>query len=157
RRIARCPGDETCELLGTTADGRSALLLGHQNGDLAGLLEIGPDGAVRTLHRDPAGIADIDDVVLDPTGRPAFASYRTAVPAVYGLTPAMREAMAKLEARIGERDLRITIGGNGGDGAAQRWLVEVHGDLLARPRFVLFEPGSGRIEPILAEGAPGAE
>lgn len=53
------------------------------------LARLNAQGRLQTLHRDPRGEADIDEVVLDPvTRQPLIASYRSTVAKNYGLTRA---------------------------------------------------------------------
>src|SRR3546814_916915 len=53
------------ELLAVMADG-SLLLRGETGGNFGRLLRLDGDGTLRTLHVDPRGEADLEQVVLDP-------------------------------------------------------------------------------------------
>jgi acetyl esterase/lipase len=138
---------ESGSLIGVAADG-ALLLSGDTGGDLRRVQRLGLDGALRTLHADPQGEADLDEVVLDPSGsEPLVASYRGSVAATYGLGR-LAGPVAALQARLPGRDLGIDPGD--GDGP---WLVSERASTLREPRWSLYDPGTGRLRTILSDGA----
>ena len=127
-------------LLGATARGE-LLLRGDVGGDLRRLLRLDRDGSLHTLHADPRGEADLDDVTLDPvSGEPRVVSYRSTVAATYGLGPAALHVEA-IRRRFPDRDIGIEIG----SGAGSRWLISEHASTLRDPRWHLYDPRSGSL------------
>jgi acetyl esterase/lipase len=101
---------------------------------------------LRTLHADPQGEADLDEVVLDPSGsEPLVASYRGSVAATYGLGSA-QAGVAALRARLPGRDLGIDIAG----GPHPRWLVSERASTLRDAKWHLYDPATGQLRTILA-------
>lgn len=135
-------------LLGVAPDG-ALLLAGDTGGNLQRVLRLDLDGTLHTLHVDPAGQADVDEVVLDPSGsEPMVASYRSSVPATYGLGRA-QAGVAALRARFPGRDIGIDIA----DGPHAPWLVSERASTLREARWHLYDPATGRLRTILASGA----
>lgn len=135
------------ELLAVAADG-SLLLRGETGGNFGRLLRLDGVGGLRTLHVDPRGEADLEQVVLDPvTQEPLVVSYRSTVAATYGLGPA-REHVDAIVARFPGRDVGIDVGR--GDDAW--WLVSERDSTLRDPHWHLYDPRSGEFRAILEDG-----
>ena len=148
RELRRMGPMESASLLGVAPDG-ALLLSGDTGGDLRRVARLGLDGALRTLHADPRGEADVDEVVMDPSGsEPLAASYRGSVAATYGLGRA-EAAVAALRARFPGRDMGVDIGG----GPHPQWLVSERASTLRDARWHLYDPATGRLRAILADGA----
>lgn len=148
RELRRMQPMESGSLIGVTHDG-GLLLWGDTGGNLRRVQRLGLDGTLRTLHADPEGEADLDEVVLDPSGsEPLVASYRGSVAATYGLGRA-RAAIDALRARFPGRDLGVDIG----EGPHARWLVSERASTLRDPRWHLYDPATGRLRTILAGDA----
>ena len=148
RELRRMKPMESASLLGVARDG-GLLLSGDTGGDLRRVLRLDLDGTLRTLHVDPEGEADLDEVVLDPSGtEPLVASYRGSVAATYGLGRA-RAAIDALRARFPGRDLGIDVG----EGPRAQWLVSERASTLRDPRWHLYDPATGRLRAILAGNA----
>jgi len=148
RELRRMRPTESATILGVMPDG-GLLLSGDTGGNLRRVLRLGLDGTLRTLHADPEGEADLDAVVLDPSGaEPVVASYRSSVAATYGLGRA-QAGVAALRARFPGRDLDIDISG----GPHPRWLVSEQASTLRDPRWHLYDPATGRLRTILAGDA----
>jgi dipeptidyl aminopeptidase/acylaminoacyl peptidase len=147
RELRRLAPMESGALLGVARDG-GLLLAGDTGGDLRRVLRLDLDGTLHTLHADPAGEADLDEVVLDPSGsEPVVASYRSGVAASYGLGPA-QAGVAALQARFAGRDIGIDVSG----GPHPRWLVSERASTLRDARWYLHDPATGSLRPILAGG-----
>ncbi|MDN5781913.1 MAG: hypothetical protein L0H23_07820, partial [Luteimonas sp.] len=118
--LLRCERLHRCSLLPRT-DAAGRLLLRHDlDGSLSRLARVDADGRLRTLHVDPRGESDLDDVALDPaSGEPLVASYRGTQPDDEGLTDAARRNVDALARRFPRRGLSIEAGH--GDDAP--WLV----------------------------------
>ena len=139
------------DLLAAMPDG-SLLLRGDTGGNFTRLLRLEPDGALRTLHADPRGEADLDQVVLDPlTQEPLVASYRSTVAATYGLGAA-RERVAAIASHFPGRDVDIDIG----RGADAWWLVAERDSTLRDAHWHLYDPRNGRFRAILEDGSKAA-
>ena len=132
------------ELLAALDDG-SLLLRGSTGGNFTRVLRMDADGSLHTLHVDPRGEADLDQVVLDPVTRePLVASYRSTVAATYGLGPA-RAGVEAIVRQFAGRDVDIDIG----HGADAWWLVAERDSTLRDPRWHLYDPRSGRFRAIV--------
>ncbi|MDQ2702598.1 MAG: prolyl oligopeptidase family serine peptidase [Pseudomonadota bacterium] len=135
------------ELLAAMADG-SLLLRGETGGNLGRLLRLGIDGTLRTLHVDPRGKADLEQVALDPvTQEPLVVSYRSTVAATYGLGPA-RDHVDAIVAHFPGRDVGIEVG----RGADAWWLVSERDSTLRDPHWHLYDPRTGAFRSILEQG-----
>jgi dipeptidyl aminopeptidase/acylaminoacyl peptidase len=148
RELRRLQPMESGMLVGVAPDG-ALLLSGDTGGNLRRVLRLGLDGTLRTLHADPQGEADLDEVVLDPSGsEPLAASYRGSVAATYGLGRA-EAGVAALRARFPGRDLGVDIAG----GPHPRWLVSERASTLRDAKWHLYDPATGQLRTILAGGA----
>jgi dipeptidyl aminopeptidase/acylaminoacyl peptidase len=148
RELRRMAPMESGMLLGVARDG-GLLLAGDTGGDLRRVLRLDLDGTLRTLHADPAGEADLDEVVLDPSGsEPVIASYRSSVAATYGLGRA-RAGVVALRARFPGRDIGIDVAG----GPHPHWLVSERASTLRDARWHLYDPATGKLRTILAGSA----
>jgi dipeptidyl aminopeptidase/acylaminoacyl peptidase len=148
RELRRMQPMESASLIGVARDG-GLLLSGDTGGDLRRVLRLDLGGTLRTLHVDPEGEADLDEVVLDPSGaEPLVASYRGGVAATYGLGRA-RAAVDALRARFPGRDLGIDVG----EGSHAQWLVSERASTLRDPRWHLYDPATGRLRAILTGNA----
>jgi len=148
RELVRSQAMERASLLATTTDGRSLLLASDLGRDRRSLLRLDMQGELHPLHEDPAGIADLGDVVLDPaTQQPLVAGYRSHVATLHGLTIATATPVARLQQRFAGRQIDLSIA----SGASAPWLVLARGDVLQRARWHLFDPRSGRAREILAD------
>jgi dipeptidyl aminopeptidase/acylaminoacyl peptidase len=148
RELRRLQPMESGMLLGVAPDG-ALLLSGDTGGNLRRLLRLGLDGTLRTLHADPQGEADLDEVVLDPSGaEPLVASYRGNVAATYGLGRAQAGVTA-LRTRFPGRDLGVDIAG----GPHPRWLVSERASTLRDAKWHLYDPATGKLHTILAGDA----
>lgn len=146
REVLRLRAMEQVTLLAALADG-SLLLEGNPGGNFRRLLRLGADDTLRTLHQDPRGEADLDEVVVDArTQQPLAASYRSTVAATWGFGAAQPVVAAIVRAFPG-RDLSVQAGG----GSTAPWLVAERAATLRDARWHLYEPRSGRVRRILAE------
>src|SRR3546814_3617436 len=133
------------------ADG-SLLLRGETGGNFGRLLRLDGDGTLRTLHVDPRGEADLEQVVLDPvTQEPLAVSYRSTVAATYGLGQA-RNHVDAIVAHFRGRDVGIDVG----RGADAWWLVSERDSTLRDPHCHLYDPRSGAFRAILDDGPKAA-
>jgi acetyl esterase/lipase len=135
-------------LLGVTPQG-DLLLQGDTGGNFRRVMRLDRAGVLHTLHADPRGEADVDQVVLDPSGsEPVAASYRSSVAATYGLGRA-QAGVAALRARFPGRDIGIDVAG----GPHPRWLVSERAGTLRDARWHLYDPVTGVLRTILAGDA----
>jgi dipeptidyl aminopeptidase/acylaminoacyl peptidase len=149
RRVMRWSRMESGSLLSSMPGGALYLRCDCGDGDLKRVLRLDPDGSLHEVHADPRGVADLEDVALDPaSGIPAIVSYRAALAASYGLGDAKRHVDA-IRARFPGRVLDIRIG----DGPDARWLVSDLGS-APLPRWHLYDPRSGAFRDILGGVTP---
>lgn len=159
REVLRLRPMERVELLAVQADG--SLLMAGNPGAAAGMgnfrrvLRLGADDTLQTLHQDPRGEADLDDVVIDPrASQPLAASYRSTVAATYGIGGA-QGVVAAIVRKFPDRDIALQAG----SGASAYWLVSERAATLRDPRWWLYDPRNGRLRRILDDpgitaGAP---
>ena len=156
REVLRLRPMQRIDLLATLADG-SLLLEGNPGngaeGNFRRVLRLGADDRLQTLHQDPRGEADLDDVVLDPrTQLPVAASYRSTVAATHGIGSA-QATVADIARRFPGRDLGLQVG----SGPAARWLVSERAATLRDPRLHLYDPRNGSLRRILDEPGIGTK
>jgi len=149
REVLRLRPMQRLDLLATLADG-SLLMEGNPGGDMLAdnfrrVLRLDADNTLHTVHEDPRGEADLDEVVLDPrTQQPVAASYRSTVAATWGI----RDAKATVDAiarKFAGRDIGLQVG----SGPAARWLVSEAAATLRDPRIHLYDPRTGGLRRIL--------
>ena len=146
--VRRMQPMESGALLGVTPQG-DLLLSGDAGGNFKRVMRLDRDGVLHTLHADPRGEADLDEVVLDPaTQQPMAASYRSTVAATYGIGAA-QATVAAIVRRFPGRDVGIDVG----SGPGAHWLVSERASTLRDPRWHLYDPRSGRFRTILADDA----
>ena len=135
-------------LLGVTPQGE-LLLSGDAGGNFKRVMRLDRDGVLHTLHADPRGEADLDEVVLEPvTLQPLVASYRSTLATSYGLGAAQTH-VAAITRRFPGRDVGIGVG----VGRGAYWLVSERASTLRDARWHLYDPRNGRFRTILAEDA----
>ena len=144
REVLRLRPMERVELLAALPDG-SLLMKGNPGGDFRRVLQLGADDRVRTLHEDPRGEADLDDVALDPrTQQPVAASYRSTVAATHGIGDA-QGVVADIVRKFPGRDIGLQVG----SGPSAHWLVSERAATLRDPRWWLYDPRNGSLRRIL--------
>jgi dienelactone hydrolase len=140
RQLARCRESRQCRFVGTQ-DGRTLLLRTNLGSDRTRLAALAPDGALRTLHADPRGEADLGEVVLDPVdATPLVAGYRSTVAAQYALAPSAQAALAAVARRFPGSTPALEAGH--GDGAS--WLLHERRPTLRGERLHLLDPRTRR-------------
>ena len=148
RMVRRLEPMAQAGLLGVTADG-DLLLRGDSGGNFKRVMRLDHAGELHTLHVDPRREADLASLSLDPrTGEPLVASYRSTVPATYGIGPAQAR-VAAITRHFGGRDIGIEVG----RGPGAHWLVAERDSTLREPRWHLYDPEAGTFRAILADDA----
>ncbi len=151
REVLRLRPMERIRLLAALPD-RSLLLEGNPGGDFRRVLRLTADDKLQTLHQDPRAEADLDEVVLDPrSGQPLAASYRSTVPATWGIGDAKR-TVADIARRLPGRDIALQAGAGG----IATWLVAERAATLRDPRWWLYDPRTGGLRRILDDRARSA-
>lgn len=144
----RCVRVERCLLLASSADGQSLYLNSDSHAGFGRLARLDANGRLDTLHQDPRGEADLQQVSLDPlTREPAFANYRSTRAAVYPLNAEARAHWPQLRSQLAQADLRIEMG----RGTQARWLVHARQPDAKGERLYLFNPADGSVRQILGE------
>ncbi|MGO4551894.1 prolyl oligopeptidase family serine peptidase [Lysobacter sp. 2RAF19] len=143
----RCVDLERCTLLAASADGRTATLLTDVGSNLRRLARLEADDTLTTLHVDPQGVADMQDVAIDArTQQPIIAGYRTPTPANHGLTPDAQRHVARIQAHWPQRNLRIEVG-------TTRWLVRERAGTMKGERLHVYDPATGAFADLLNDNA----
>ena len=144
REVLRLRPMERIELLAALPDG-SLLMEGNPSGDFRRVLRLGADDRLQTIHQDPRGEADLDDVALDPrTQLPIAASYRSTIAATHGIGDA-QATVAAIARKLPGRDIGVQVG----SGPAARWLVSERAATLRDARLYLYDPRNGDLRRIL--------
>lgn len=146
------------DLLSVRTDG-SLLMTGNlgrgPEGNFRRVMLLDASGTMRTLHQDPRGEADLDEVVVDPrTQEPLAASYRSTIAATYGIG-AGQAVVSAITKNFPGRDIALQAG----DGPSARWLVSEHAPTLRDPRWYLYDPRSRSLlrildDPGITAGSP---
>jgi dienelactone hydrolase len=145
--VTRCEPLRRCALLGTASDG-ALWMRSDLDGDRSRIVKLDEAGRLQTLHEDPRGIADVEGVVLDAaTGRPRFASYRSATPATWALDAADATHLATIQRALPDRDLALQAGRSG------RWLVRESASSLQGRRWHLYDPRTRQLAFFMDEAA----
>ena len=147
--VLRLKPMERLDLLAALPDG-SLLMTGNPGstapgGDFRRVMRLDANDRLQTLHQDPRGEADLDEVVVDPgTLQPMAASYRSTVAATYGIGDA-QGVVADIAKRFPGRDIGLQVA----SGPAARWLVTERASTLRDPRWWLYDPRTGNLRRIL--------
>jgi dienelactone hydrolase len=145
--VTRCEPLRRCALLGTASDG-ALWMRSDLGGELSRIVSLDETGRLQTLHEDLRGIADVDGVVLDAaTGRPRFASYRSALPTTWALDAADASHLTVIQRALPGRDLALQAGRGG------RWLVCESASSLQGRRWHLYDPRTRQLAFFMDEAA----
>lgn len=100
--FSHCAPFRPCGLEALSADGRRLLLRTAHGGGREALVEVAlADGARRTAHADPLGLADLAWVTLSaPDRQPLLAAYTLPRPRLAGLSPAGRRIAGDVARRF---------------------------------------------------------
>lgn len=154
REVLRLQPMQRLNLLAARDDG-SLLMTGNATGNGGGgrdgnfrrVLRLDANDAVQTLHHDPRGEADLDEVVVHPrTQEPLAASYRSTIAATYGLGDA-QTIVSAIAKKFPGRDIALQAG----NGPSAHWLVSERAPTLRDARWYLYDPRSGNLRPILGD------
>jgi len=148
RALSLCDGTHSCRFLATANGGRELLLAANLGGDLLALQQLGADGRLRTLHADPRGESDLDEVVLDPRDNaPLLVAYRSSVASIHGLRADLQASVDAISRRFAQAQPRLEVGGD----ATAPWLVHERSGRLRGERLHLFDPRSQRSVELFAQ------
>lgn len=146
--LLSCAGLQRCTPI-VELDGslwlRGNLLDGDPQG-LARLLRMDADGAITLLARDPRGEADLDFAVLDPSGVPRIAGYRSTRDQIVAIDQRDRTAVEHLQAQFPDSALRPQI-------SRSRWLIEERHRARPFARWHLYDPSTLQLSHLIDERA----
>ena len=144
REALRLQPMQRLDLLAARADG-SLLMTGNPGGNFRRVMRLDANDRLQTLHEDPRGEADLDEVVADPhTQQPLAASYRSTVAATYGIGD-VQAVVADIARKFPGRDIALQAG----SGPSAHWLVSERAATLRDPRWYLYDPRNGNLRRIL--------
>lgn len=148
REVLRLEPMRRLDLLAVRADG-SLLMKGNPGSGHAGnfrrVMRLDANDALHTLHQDPSGEADLDEVVIDPrTQEPLAASYRSTIAATYGIGDA-QTIVSAIAKKFPGRDIALQAG----NGPSAHWLVSERASTLRDARWYLYDPRNGNLRRIL--------
>lgn len=143
--VSHCAPFRPCGLAALSTDGRRLLLRTQHDGDREALVEVAlADGARRTVHADPLGLADLAGLTLSAPGRqPLLAAYALPQPRMAGIGAAGRRIAGDVARRFP------------GGGVTARsctpahCLLEEGGARLSEPRYWLYGLRERRFTPLL--------
>lgn len=153
REVLQLRPMERASLLAALSDGSLIIEGNPGSGNIAGnfrrVIQFDANDRPRTLHEDPRGEADVDEIALDPsTQMPVAASYRSTVAATYGIGAA-GATVAAIARKLPGRDISVQVG----NGATARWLVSERDATLRDARLYLYDPRDGDLRRILDDPA----
>lgn len=144
QEVHSCAFDEVCAPAAYAPARNTLTVIKNGQDDLSHAVQIDLiDGGRKTLHRDPAGIADMDSLRVDRlTGEPVIATYWRDYKENHGLTPEAASHVGRIEERFGpQANLTLQPGAHAGP-----WLVtEQVADRRALHHH-LYWPESGAFE-----------
>ena len=146
--LTRCRGIEVCDLVGYEGQGDVLWMLAQRGEDNLALQrwQAGP-GQWKRMHRDPADIADAEEVLLNETQSDWRAiAYYGARRHWYGNGEEMKSRLTALQRHFPDANLRLT------QATADRvWLVQTEQSNGPLVRHFLYEPGRDRLQPLFAK------
>ncbi len=146
--VTGCVRMRRCTFQSASADGDSLLLHSDLADNLSRLVRLHADGSLDTLHLDPRGEADLDEIAADPvTQEPMIVSYRSNVISHHGLNAVAQRHLDAITRQLPDRDLRISIG----HGENAHWLVNERASQLQGERWHLYAVQTQQIRQILDE------
>ena len=144
RGLLRLQPMQRASLLAVRPDG-SLLVDSNASGNFRSVMLLRADGTLQTVHQDPRGQADLDEVVLDPsTQQPLVASYRSTVAATYGIGDA-QALVASIVGKFPGRDVALQAG----SGPGAHWLVAERAATLRDSRWYVYNPRKHTLQQIL--------
>jgi dipeptidyl aminopeptidase/acylaminoacyl peptidase len=151
--VARCIRMRRCGFQSASTDGATLLLQSDLRSNLARLVKLQADGSLQTLHVDPLGEADLDEIATDPlTQEPMIVVYRSGMTRLHALNATAQQHLDAIMRQLPDRDLRIGIG----HGDTARWLINERASRLQGERWYLYDTRSRALRQILDE-APIAQ
>lgn len=138
KSLALCRRMRICSLVGTANAGRDLLMRSNLDDDLLALLRVDADGKRTPLHRDPYGVAELDQLVFDARNNaPMIAAYRSTVARNHGLDARSAPLVAAIERRFPGRNLAL-------DPGRAAWLVRERGGEVRGERLYLLDPSNAK-------------
>lgn len=144
--IMRCDVTDLCALIALSPPGDQVLVKGHFGGDLRQLAAVDLRTGLRTtVHRDPAGMADLGPIQLDPTTRqPLIYRHLSDRWYVDGATPEVQAHLDAIERQLPADDLRFQATARG-----PFWLVAEADARLHHRRFYAYDTRTRELREIL--------
>lgn len=148
RELARCRGIETCELIGYSGQ-VDVLWTLMQHGEDKIVLKRWQAGQAQwtTVHRDPANIADAEDVIWNDVEADWQAiAYYGDKRHWYGNGAGMKLHLAALQRHLPDANLQLMQANDG-----RVWLVQAEQSNWPLVRRFLYEPGRDRLQPLFVQ------
>ena len=152
RELLRCVGIERCDVLAHD-EAQRTLWLWSQHGQTQTALLRWREGKFLAMHRDPDGLADAADVLLDADGANwAALAYDGAHRQWYGRDAATGAQLGALRKRLPGANLQLTRGSS-----SDLWLVRARHATSVFDRWFLYRPARDQLQPLFADGATNAD
>ncbi len=151
--LMRCTTIEACRLVGFN-QAQSAVWVLSQHGEDKLALRRWQSRARRweTVHRDPEGVVDADDLLWSSAREEWLAvAYHGGHRRWYGSTPDTRSVLSALARALPNANIGLSVTTRG-----DLWLVQAQQADRADDAYYLYWSATGRLQPLLAETRPPA-
>lgn len=146
RELLRCPGIEECTLVGYDRARPTLWVLTQHDEDQLALRRWRPESDWETVHRDPAGIADADELLWSAAREDWLAiAYHDGRRRWHGNDGGTRAVLAALERHLPEANLQLSTTRDG-----SLWLVRAQQADLLEDRHFLYRPEHDALQPLFA-------
>jgi dipeptidyl aminopeptidase/acylaminoacyl peptidase len=156
RELLRCGSLEECRLVGYDQARKTLWMLSQHDEDRLALRRWQQaSGRWETVHRDPAAVADADEVLWSAARENWLAiAYHGGRRRWHGNDSRTRALLDTLQERLPDANLQLSSTADGG-----LWLVQAQQSDMARDRFYLYRPEENKLQLLFAreraaEGAP---
>jgi dipeptidyl aminopeptidase/acylaminoacyl peptidase len=147
RELLRSSSLEECRLIGYNQSEQMLWMLSRHEEDKLSLRCWREDSQRwETMHRDPVGVVDADDVFWSPSREKWLAiAYHGARRRWYGSDNGTRAILIALQEQLPGANLQLSTTMD-----ERLWLVQAQKVDVARDRFYLYQPDQNQLEPLFA-------
>jgi dipeptidyl aminopeptidase/acylaminoacyl peptidase len=145
RELLRCGNREEGKLVGyNEAKQRLWMLSRHDEDKLSLRRWSGESGRWETIHRDPAGVVDVDALLWSAAREDWLAiAYHDARRCWHGNDDVTRSQLNALKQLLPEANLQLSVTTDG-----QLWLVQAQQGDIAQNRYCFYHPDENRLHPL---------
>lgn len=145
RELLRCGNREEGRLVGYSEAKQTLWLLSRHDEDKLSLrCWSGESGRWETIHRDPAGVVDVNAVLWSSSREDWLAiAYHDGRRCWYGNDDGTSSQLIALKQILPEANLQLSATTDG-----QLWLVQAQQGDIAQDRYYLYQPEENRLKPL---------